>query len=103
MTTTTTSILYCYECNSNWAACADPINLASVAGNKVACSGSCFTSYSYGGKLTKSWVNSLWFLYIKAWYFFKVLYRGCTTSFGKVNGQVKDNNGVTYNLCYTPE
>ena len=51
-TTTTTSILYCYECNSNWAACADPINLASVAGNKVACSGSCFTSYSYGGKLT---------------------------------------------------
>ena len=48
--TTTSGILYCYECNSNWAACADPPNLSSIAGNKIPCTGSCYTYYSYGGK-----------------------------------------------------
>lgn len=40
--------------NSNWAACADPPNLGAIAGNRIACSGSCYVSYQYGSKLFDS-------------------------------------------------
>jgi hypothetical protein len=79
-TTTTSSTLYCYECNSNWAACADPPNLGAIAGNRIACSGSCYVSYQYG-----------------------ILYRGCSTNYGKMTGTVTDNNGIVYNLCSTSD
>ena len=49
-TTQPNQALYCYECNSNWAACACPPDLATIFYNKVPCTGSCYTSMINGSK-----------------------------------------------------
>ncbi len=59
--------VYCYECNSNWAACTEPLNTAQLQYNLVPCSGSCFvytnpndrSDYSFLPNLTKQTVRMI--------------------------------------------
>ena len=42
--------LFCYDCNSNWPACADPVNLNAIKYNKKPCrNGSCYSVTFNGG------------------------------------------------------
>ena len=42
ITRSTQSKFYCYDCNSYWKACDNPIDVKSLIRNQIQCSGFCY-------------------------------------------------------------